>query len=208
MSMARNAIHLALALALAGAAAAPLRAEEDEDKLEQRLEKLESELSVVRRQLEVKQEEDQRDKDRTGIVTVDTQGFQIRSRDQKTYRLRLRGYVDAMHVTEQTELPDALTILQVGGQPLRPGPAYPTAAQRRQVPYAVPSFFDGIDQAIGESVTTWLALTDSPALVLAQDALVSKIPVWCYGSLAEDDAAWRDLVALPLSLDAMTIFAP
>ncbi len=121
---------------------------------------------------------------------------------------RIGGYVDAIHVTEQTDLPDALTILQLGGQPLKPGPAYPTAAQRRQVPYAVPSFFDGIDQNVAESVTTWLALTDSPALMLAQDALVSKIPVWCYGSLAEDDAAWRELVALPLSLDAMTLFAP
>src|SRR5262245_36400884 len=105
MSIGRNAIHLALSLALAGAAAAPLRAEEEKDELEQRLEKLESELSVVRRQLEVKQDEDQRDKDRTGIVTLDTQGFQLRSRDQKTYRLRLRGYVhsDARFFLENDE---------------------------------------------------------------------------------------------------------
>ena len=121
---------------------------------------------------------------------------------------RIGGYVDALHVTEQLDLPEPVTVLQVGGQPLKPGPAFPTAAQRKQVPYPVPSFFDGIAQDIPEAVTTWLALTDSPALVLAQDALVSKIPVYCYGSLAEDDAGWQELVALPLSLDAMTIFAP
>ncbi len=82
---------------------------------------------------------------------------------------RIGGYVDAMHVTELTDLPEPLTILQVGGQPLKPGPAYPTAAQRRQVPYPVPSFFDGIAQDVAESVSTWLAVTHSPSLVLAQD---------------------------------------
>lgn len=122
--------------------------------------------------------------------------------------VRIGGYVDALHVTEQLDLPEPVTLLMVGGQPLKPGPAFPTAAQRKQVPYPVPSFFDGIDQAVSEGVTTWMALTDSPALVLAQDALVSKLPVYCFGSLAEDDAGWHELVALPISLDAMTIFAP
>src|SRR5262245_57337190 len=100
---------LALALAAALTAAAPLRAEEpaapapaaapaddaSDAALLERLKALESEVAVVRRQLEVKKEEDARDAERTAIVTADTQGFSIRSRDQHTYRLRLRGYVQS-----------------------------------------------------------------------------------------------------------------
>jgi phosphate-selective porin OprO/OprP len=66
-----------------------------QEQLNQRLQTLEQELAVVKRQLEVKQEEDTRDKERSGLLTVDSQGFQLRSRDQKTYRLRLRGYVQS-----------------------------------------------------------------------------------------------------------------
>ena len=119
------------------------------------------------------------------------------------------GYVDALHITEQLDLPDPVTILHVGGQPLKPGTApFPSAAQRSQAPFAVPSFFDGIAQGVPESVTTWVALTDSPALVLAQDALVSKMSVYCFGHLADDDAGWHEAFALPLALEAMTLFAP
>jgi phosphate-selective porin OprO/OprP len=98
---------LALVLGAACALPAPLFAQEQESDaaLRERLDKLESELSVVRRQLEVKQEEDARDTERTGIVTLDSQGFQLRSRDQKSYRLRLRGYVhsDARFFLENDE---------------------------------------------------------------------------------------------------------
>src|SRR5262245_53284008 len=81
-----------------GARCAPtaVAAEEpSQEDLSKRLDALQQELAVVKRQLEVKQEEDARDKDRTGIVTVDSQGFQLRSRDNHTYRLRLRGYVQS-----------------------------------------------------------------------------------------------------------------
>jgi phosphate-selective porin OprO and OprP len=87
---------IGIGFALLLGAAAPLHAEESEQQqLNERLDALEQELAVVRRQLEVKQEEDTRDKERTGIVTADSQGFQLRSRDQKSYRLRLRGYVQS-----------------------------------------------------------------------------------------------------------------
>jgi phosphate-selective porin OprO/OprP len=90
-------MEMGMALLLVVFAAAPMRAAEEPDKqaLEGRLDALEQELAVVRRQLEVKQEEDTRDKDRSGVLTADSQGFQLRSRDQKTYRLRLRGYVQS-----------------------------------------------------------------------------------------------------------------
>src|SRR5262245_29821201 len=71
-------------------AAAPASAQDaSQEQLNERLQKLEQELQVV------KQEEDARVKERSGILTADSQGFQLRSRDQKTYRLRLRGYMQS-----------------------------------------------------------------------------------------------------------------
>jgi phosphate-selective porin OprO/OprP len=87
---------IAISLLLAGALAAPgsARAEDAEKtELRDRLRAVEDELALMRRQFEVKQEDDARDKERTGVVTADSQGFQLRSRDGKSYRLRLRGYV-------------------------------------------------------------------------------------------------------------------
>lgn len=123
--------------------------------------------------------------------------------------VRIGGYIDAMHITELDDLPAPVTILHVGGQPLKPGAsAFPGRAARRSVPYPVPSYFDGIADDIDETVTTWMALEDSPALTLAQDALVSKLAVYCFGRLAEQDAGWHDLFALPVALEGMTLFAP
>jgi phosphate-selective porin OprO/OprP len=87
----------ALFAALAALPVAPAASAEDasQEQLNRRLQALEQELAVVKRQLEVKAEEDTRDKERSGLLTVDSQGFQLRSRDQKTYRLRLRGYVQS-----------------------------------------------------------------------------------------------------------------
>lgn len=123
--------------------------------------------------------------------------------------VRVGGYVDAMHITELDDLPAPVTILQVGGQPLKPGiSAFATRASRKQVPYAVPSFFDGLADEVDESITTWMALEDSAALTLAQDALVSKLGVYLFGRLAEQDAGWHEHFALPVALEAMTLFAP
>lgn len=121
--------------------------------------------------------------------------------------VRIGGYIDALHITESLDLPDALTILQVGGQPLNPGvQPYPTFAFRKRVPYDVPSFFDALADDVPESVTTWMALADSPVLVLAQEALVAKMRVHCFGSLADENAGWHEAFALPIVLEAMTLF--
>ncbi len=118
--------------------------------------------------------------------------------------VRIGGYIDAMHVTDLGEVPG--TILHLGGQPLKPGIAgYPTRSARKHVPYPVPSFFDGIADEVTESVTTWIALEDSPVLALAQDALVSKLAVYCFGQLAD---RWHEHFALPILLEGMTLFAP
>jgi hypothetical protein len=123
--------------------------------------------------------------------------------------VRLGGYIDAMHITELPPLPDPVVVLSVGGQPLKHSvKPYLDIAERRAVPYPVPSFHDGLADEIDETVTTWMAFEGSPALTLAQDALVSKMRVYLFGRLAEQSWGWHDLFALPLALEAMTLFAP
>lgn len=128
--------------------------------------------------------------------------------------VRLGGYIDLMHIETLPLMDDedeerAVVVLSVGGQPLLPGvEPYPTAAMRRSLPYPFPGFRENLAEEIGETVSTWLALDSSPALVLAQDALVSKLRVFCFGHLAEEVGGWQRRFALPLLLEGMTLFAP
>lgn len=93
MQRGRAPILTAILLSLT-VAPSPVQAEDAEKAvLQDRLRAVEDELALMRRQFEVKQEDDARDKERSGVVTADSQGFSIRSRDGKSYRLRLRGYV-------------------------------------------------------------------------------------------------------------------
>lgn len=122
---------------------------------------------------------------------------------------RLGGFIDALHITQIAALPAPIVVLTIGGQPLKPGiKPFPTSDERPRAPYPVPSFSDGIDDAIQEGVTTWVAFEDDPALTLAQDALVSKLRVHVYGRLAEQKAGLHELFALPITLGGMTLFAP
>lgn len=117
------------------------------------------------------------------------------------------GYIDAMHLTDLPRMPEPIVVLLVGGQPLKPAvTAFPRAEARRQAPYPVPSFFDGLADEVPEGITTWVSFEGSAPLALAQDALVSKMRVFCFGHLAE--TAWQDYLALPILLEGMTLFAP
>jgi len=123
--------------------------------------------------------------------------------------VRLGGFIDAMHITQLAALPAPIVVLSIGGQPLKPSvKPFPTLADRKRVPYAVPSFSEGIEDQTQEGVTTWIAFEEDAALTLAQDALVSKLRVHVYGRMAEQKAGWHDLFALPIALEGMTLFAP
>jgi len=77
-------------------AAAPLHANAETDaELLARLDALESELALVKRKLEVKQEEDETKASSAALVTADKSGFQITSPDRTSFRLRIRGYAHA-----------------------------------------------------------------------------------------------------------------
>jgi hypothetical protein len=121
--------------------------------------------------------------------------------------VRIGGYVDAMHLTDLPNMPEPVVVLLIGGQPLKPAVTpYPSANERRRVPYPVPNYYDGIADDAPEGVTTWVSFEGVAPLALAQDALVSKLRVYCYGHLAE--TAWQDYFALPIVLEGMTLFAP
>jgi hypothetical protein len=112
--------------------------------------------------------------------------------------------VDTLHLTGE---PYPVAVLSVGGQPLRyDAVPYLSAGERTRVPYAAPSFADGLAEEVEEGLTTWLTPDDSPLLTLAQDALVSKLRVYCFGRLAEKDGGWHEHFALPILLEAMTVF--
>lgn len=121
--------------------------------------------------------------------------------------IRVGGFIDAMHIAASGEVDGAVIVLQVGGQPLKPEAVpYAGGKLRKTVPYPAPGFFDGVMDDVDETFTTWIAAEDSPALMMAQDALVSKLRVWCFGRLTADKARWHERLALPIWLSEMTLF--
>jgi len=119
------------------------------------------------------------------------------------------GYVDALHVlTLDEEEGEFVAVIHVGGQPLMPNNTlYPRASQRKQ-PYERPDFDRWIDESVAESHTTWLLSEDNPLLTLAQDAMLNKLRVVFTGRLVDEDTVWDKLLALPLTLEAITLSAP
>ncbi len=119
------------------------------------------------------------------------------------------GYVDALHLMAlDAQERVFVAVIHFGGQPLMPNtPLYPTAAQRKQ-PHERSDFYRWIDESVPESHTTWLVSEESPLLTLAQDAMLNKLRVVFTGRLADDNAQWDKLLALPLTLEAITLAAP
>lgn len=119
-------------------------------------------------------------------------------------QIRIGGMVEAIHMMSVPNLDVGLAVLIVEGQPLTPGTTpYPTATQRLQLPYRLPDFFEGIESEIDPTVTTWLVPEDSGLLAMAQDAMSNNLRLYLQGTL---NAAWRDFAAIPLALDAVTLF--
>lgn len=86
-----------LALALALAATPRVVHAEDASTAEvlERVRALEDELALLRRKLEVKEEEDTTKASTAALVTADKSGFQLQSPDKSSFKLRIRGYAHA-----------------------------------------------------------------------------------------------------------------
>ena len=120
--------------------------------------------------------------------------------------VKVGGFIDTLHLTGIPGAPYPIGVLMVEGQPLQPGfTPYPTAAMRQQIPYTAPSFDAALSDVMASS-TTWLVGKESPLLTLAQDALVSKLAVYALGYLADEKSGWHNHFALPILLEALTLF--
>lgn len=120
--------------------------------------------------------------------------------------VRLGGYVEALHLTELPGIEAPVAIATVDGQPLRPHiTPYPSAKQRQQ-PLARPDFFAGIDDSDDLTLTTWLISAESLLAGSLQDALTNRIRVYLFGKLPEDRSGWHKHLAMPILLEAVTLF--
>lgn len=118
------------------------------------------------------------------------------------------GYVDSLHMmaVPGTDLP--IIVLYVGGHPLKATTLpYLSDRERRKIPYPTPDFHTGLAAEISESVTTWIVEEDSPLATLVHDALLNNMRLYVFGQLADDSSGWGEHFALPLLLEAVTLFS-
>lgn len=122
--------------------------------------------------------------------------------------VRIGGGIEALHMMQVPGLDSALLVLHVDGQPLRPEAiAFPDPMQRRRLPYPLPEYLEAVDESLDPTTTTWLINEDSPLATLAQDAMMNNLHLGLYGRLAEDAQGLHNHFALPILLEAITIFA-
>ncbi len=123
--------------------------------------------------------------------------------------IRLGGYVDALHVMQLPLTADPVTVIHVGGQPLKVTEAgYPSAEKRLIVPYPAPNFNASLAQDVPESVTTWLIPEMNMLGDMAQQAMLRNLHLHVFGRLADDASGWDEHFALPILLNAVTLFGP
>ncbi len=125
-----------------------------------------------------------------------------------TGTVRIGGGIDALHITALPGLEGALLLLHVDGQPLSPEfTPYPAATQRRLLPYPLPDFLEAVDEDVEPSNTTWLVPEASPLAAIAQDAMMNNLHIALQGHLADEAQGLHTHFALPIVLDAITLFA-
>ncbi|QPC82679.1 hypothetical protein G4Y79_23840 [Phototrophicus methaneseepsis] len=123
--------------------------------------------------------------------------------------VRIGGMVDAIHMAAWPGLDMAIAIVHIGGQPLLPKTVpFQPATARQRMPYPEPDWFDGFDEETEFGYTTWLVSEESSLYMLLHDAMSSKLPVHVYGQLADEDQGWHPYIALPILLQAVTVFSP
>lgn len=120
--------------------------------------------------------------------------------------VRVGGYVDALHLSDIPGF-GAVGHIYLGGQPLgaEVNPISPAKSRHRDI-YTPLDFYAGIVDDIEETTSTWLVGEDSTLLTMAQDALMNKMRVWFTGRLADHNSGWERYFALPLLLEAITLF--
>lgn len=124
-------------------------------------------------------------------------------------RVRVGGYVDAIHVTELPGITYPITVIYMGGQPLKQGAiGFPDTSIRAAVPYPTPEFYAPLAAEVKQAITTWLVPDESPLATVAQRALMDNLRLHFFGRLSDDESGWGSYFALPILLQAVTLFGP
>ncbi len=124
-------------------------------------------------------------------------------------QVQVGGYVDAIHVTELPGVSYPVTVIYMGGQPLKYHlSGYPNSSMRATPPYPAPDFYSGLAAEVRLSATTWLVPDESPLAEMAQYAMMENLRLYFFGRLADDESSWGQYFALPILLQAVTLFGP
>ncbi|MCS6836281.1 MAG: hypothetical protein NZ750_09720 [Anaerolineae bacterium] len=120
--------------------------------------------------------------------------------------VRIGGLIETIHYAAWDD-GQLLACLSVSGQPLWPRVAPFWGAGQRSAPQPMPDFYEGFPQEEDFQMTTWLVPGESPFLPTLETALGQQTPLYLFGRLAQDATPWPAHFALPIILEAMTLFS-
>lgn len=123
--------------------------------------------------------------------------------------VRVGGYVDAIVTGKDAQTGLSIAVISVGGQPINAQVSpYPPASARERIPYQSPDFHQGVAMDVGESLTTWIIRDDSSLMAAMRDALIHNLRLHVWGRFVENDHGWHEQFAMPIFLEAVTLFGP
>lgn len=119
---------------------------------------------------------------------------------------RMGGMVEAIHMMQLPGADFPLVVALFSAQPLMPDVTpFPDLMKPY---YDPPDWYEGIDDEIEPALVTLIAPEESSLASVAQDAMMNKIPLHVYGTLASDEQGFHHIVPLPLMWESVTLFAP
>ncbi len=121
-------------------------------------------------------------------------------------RVAIGGTIDALHILPTPQYGTAL--LYVSGRPLEADyHPYPRVDERLSAPYRTANFSDSLASLVDVGITTWLIPAEKNHLLgYLRDALLRELRVQIYGHLADAASGLGEEFALPLIIDALTVF--
>lgn len=124
-------------------------------------------------------------------------------------RVRLAGMVESIHIQQFLGIEEPISVVSISAQALLPHvQAYPDASLREVSRFALPDFHDGIADDDEPLLVPLLVGTESPLERIAHEAMAHNFLLYCFGRLADEDAGWHQLFALPILWEGVTIFVP
>ena len=121
--------------------------------------------------------------------------------------VRLAGDPDSIHALELADLDITLAIILFSGQPLQAHTQpYPPASERAALETYETDYWHGVNSDIPAGLTSWIADAESPLVSLLQEAMMNRHQVYVFGRLAPEHLGYHYRFALPILLEAVTVF--